>query len=121
MAAHFETGTMANPEHYSTKILNHLGLVSAMVDELGIVESIDRVLPKDPEKQIVSYGKAVKAMILNGLGFNQRVLYLTPHFFKDKPVEQLMGEGIEARHLNDDLLGRTLDEIFTYNPTRLYS
>lgn len=121
MAAHFETGTMASPEHYSTKILNHLGLVSAMVDELGIVESIDRVLPKDPEKQIVSYGQAVKAMILNGLGFNQRVLYLTPHFFQDKPVEQLIGEGIEARHLNDDLLGRTLEAIFTYNPTRLYS
>jgi hypothetical protein len=26
-----------------------------MVDELGIVEWIDKVLPKDPEKQIVSY------------------------------------------------------------------
>jgi transposase len=121
MAAHIETGTMAAPQHYSSQILNHLGLVSAMVDELGIVEWIDRVLPKDPEKQIVSYGQAVKAMILNGLGFNQRTLYLTPLFFQDKPVGRLLGEGIEARHLNDDLLGRTLDAIFAYNPTHLYS
>jgi transposase len=121
MAAHFETGTMASPQHYSTRMLNHLGLVSTMVDELGIVEWVDRILPKDQEKQIVSYGQAVKAMILNGLGFNQRTLYLTPHFFQDKPVGRLLGEGIEARHLNDDLLGRTLDAIFRHGPTALYS
>ena len=121
MAAHIETGTMASPHHYSSRMLDHLGLVSAMVDELGIVDWMDRVLPKDQEKQIVSYGQAVKAMILNGLGFHQRTLYLTPHFFQDKPVERLLGEGIDARHLNDDLLGRTLDAIFQYDPTMLYS
>ncbi len=121
MAAHVETGTMAGPDHYSTKMLNHLGLVSGMVDELGIVKWIDRVLPKNQEKQIVSYGQAVKAMILNGLGFNQRTLYLTPLFFEDKPIEQLIGQGIESCHLNDDLLGRTLDAIFNYNATLLYS
>ena len=121
MAAHIQTGTMASPQHYSTRVLNHLGLVAAMVDELGIVEWIDRVLPKDQEKQIVSYGQAVKAMILNGLGFNQRTLYLTPHFFQDKPVGRLLGPGIEARHLNDDLLGRTLEAIFRYGPTALYA
>ena len=121
MAAHIETGTMASPQHYSTRVLHHLGLVAAMVDELGIVEWIDRVLPKDPGKQIVSYGQAVKAMILNGLGFNQRTLYLTPHFFQDKPVSRLLGEGIEAEHLNDDLLGRTLEAIFRYGPTALYA
>ena len=63
MAAHIETGTMASPHHYSSRMLDHLGLVSAMVDELGIVDWMDRVLPKDQEKQIVSYGQAVKAMI----------------------------------------------------------
>ena len=51
MAAHFETGTMASPQHYSSRILNQLGLVSAMVDELGIVEWMDRLLPKNQEKQ----------------------------------------------------------------------
>jgi len=35
-------------------------------------------------------------MILNGLGFANRALYLMPHFFKDKPVERLLGKGIEA-------------------------
>jgi len=37
-------------------------------------------------------------MVLNGLGFAEQALYLTPHFFRDKPVERLIGEGIEAEH-----------------------
>jgi len=36
-------------------------------------------------------------------------------------VGRLLGEGIEAQHLNDDLLGRTLEAIFQYGPTALYS
>lgn len=43
-----------------------------------------------------------------------------PHFFKDKPVGRLLGEGIEAEHLNDDALGRALDTIYAYGPEELY-
>jgi hypothetical protein len=103
---------MATPQQdaYYSRVIHHLGLVSGMIDELGLVERIDALIPKK-EQQIVSYGQAVKAMILNGLGYTQRVLYLTPHFFRDKPVEPLIGEGITAAQLNDDLPGRTLDAI----------
>ena len=59
-------------------------------------------------------------MILNGLGFVNRALYLMPQFFKDKPVERLLGEGIKAEHLNDDTLGRALDAIYAYGPETLY-
>ena len=38
----------------------------------------------------------------------------------DKPVERLIGEGIEAGHLNDDVLGRALDAIYAYGPDKLY-
>ena len=43
-----------------------------------------------------------------------------PHFFKDKPVERLLGEGVAAEHLNDDALGRALDAIYAYGPEALY-
>jgi hypothetical protein len=42
-------------------------------------------------------------MVLKGLGFANRSLYLTPLFFRDKPVERLIGEGIEAEHLHDEV------------------
>jgi hypothetical protein len=35
-------------------------------------------------------------MILNGLGFSNRQLYLVPQYFENKPVEHLLGEGITA-------------------------
>ena len=83
-----------------------------MVDELGITEVIDELISQDFEQRQVTVGQAVKAMILNGLGFANRRLYLTPHFFQNKPTEQLLGEGISAEVLNDDTLGKALDKLF---------
>ena len=120
MTIQTETGTMVHPAHYSSKQLDHLGLVAGMCDELGIAERIDERIPQDLIKRKVSAGQAVKAMILNGLGFANRSLYLTERFFRDKPVERLIGEGIEAEHLNDDVLGRALDAIYEYGPAKLY-
>lgn len=112
---------MEHPEHYTSKNINHLGLVAGMCDELGIVETIDRLIPQDQEQRKVSIGQAVKAMILNGLGFTNRALYLTPHFFQDKPVDRLLGSDITAEQLNDDTLGRALDKIYDYGPSKLFS
>src|SRR5438445_4785762 len=59
-------------------------------------------------------------MILNGLGFSNRQLYLVPQYFENKPVEHLLGEGITADMLNDDCLGRTLDWIYEHDVTTLF-
>ena len=80
MAAHIETGTMVAPG-YETRTLDHLGLIAGMYEELGIGEVIDRVVPQGREKRIVSVGQAVKAMVLNGLGFVNQRLYLVPPLF----------------------------------------
>ncbi len=99
---------------YASYTLDHHGLVAGMVDELGLVEKIDAMIPQDLDQRQVSVGMAVKAMILMGLGFVQRALYLTPHFFKGKPVERLLGPGLTAEQLNDDALGRALDAIYAF-------
>ena len=60
-------------------------------------------------------------MILNGLGFVSRPLYLSPEFFHNKPVDLLVGEGIEASDLNDDCLGRALDQLFQQGVTEVFA
>ena len=120
MAMHVDTYSMKAPNRCHSKTLDHLGLVSGMYDELGIGETLDELIPQDTEQRHVSIGQAVKAMVLNGLGFADSPLYLTPHFFEDKPVERLIGEGIEAAHLNDDTLGWTLDALHHHGLTALY-
>jgi len=104
----------------SSSNLDHLGLVAGMIDELGLVELIDTVIKQDHEQRHVSVGICVKAIILNGLGFINRALYLIPHFYKNKPVERLLGPGITAEQLNDDTLGRALDSIYEYGSESLY-
>jgi len=104
------------------KNLDHLGLVAGMVDELGIVEVIDRLIPKDETKgAILSFGELTKAMVLNGLGYVNKQLYMVEDFFKDKPLKQLFGRGdIKPEHLNDDSLGRTLDRLYEYGVTEIF-
>ena len=120
MAMHVDTGSMTAPTPYQSQVLDHLGLVSGLIDELGWVEQIDQRLPK-PKDAAVSCGQAIKAMILNGLGFSQRTLYLSPLFFENKPVHRLIGEGITAAQLDDNLLGRTLDKIYAHGLESFYT
>jgi hypothetical protein len=54
-----------------------------MFEELGITEVIDHATQQDPAMRIVTAGHAVKAMVLNGLGFLNQQLYLVPHFFSE--------------------------------------
>jgi len=68
----------------------------------------------------VSLGQALKAMVLNGLGFANRRLYLMPEFFLNKPTERLVGAGISPEHLNDDALGKALDTLYAFGLTGLY-
>jgi transposase len=60
-------------------------------------------------------------MVLNGLGFSNRQLYLVPQYFENKPVEHLLGAGITADMLNDDCLGRTLDWLYEHDVTTLFA
>lgn len=104
-----------------SKELSHLGLVSAMFDELRIGETIDGFIEQDFEQRNISIGQATKAMVLNGLGFANQRLYLFPEFFEGKPVEKFFGEGVTAADLNEHACGRALDAIYEAGPTELYS
>jgi transposase len=108
-------------DEYETKNLDHLGLVAAQFEELGLVELINKAIPQELDSRNVSIGHTIKAMVLNGLGFANHTLYLMPEFYEDKPVDRLIGQGITANDLNQNLLGRNLDDIYAFDPTKLYS
>ena len=104
----------------SSQNLDHLGLVAATFKDLGLVDKIHARIPNKDPRRIVSTGHAVLAMIINGLGFTNRRLYLSPQFFQDKPVDRLIDPKVEAKHLDDHALGEALDEIAAYGTTRLF-
>ena len=104
----------------SFRSINHLGIVAGTVDSLRITDLIDTFLPKNRHHHL-SHGQVTKAMILNGLGFIERRLYLYPDFFEGIAIERLLGPGVKRDHLTDDTLGRTLDAIAEYGPTELFN
>jgi transposase len=99
--------------------IDHLGIVAGIIDEIGLAEEIDRRVGTHPQEH-VSSSQAVKAMILNGLGFVSAPLYLFGEFFSGKATEHLLGEGIKPEHLNDDRLGRVLDKLFEADLTEVF-
>src|SRR6266403_6361708 len=92
--------------------LDHLGLIASVINDLGLVRLIDTRLTPD-DQEVLTPGEAIKGMILNGLGFANRPLSLTPQFFANKPLDLLFRPGVEAALFNRFKLGRTLDEVNT--------
>ena len=105
---------------YSTKSLDHLGLVSGMCKDIGIAKFIDDAHPEQSKDKHISYGQLVEAMILNGLGFVGRTLHMYPEYFADRPVERLLGKGVKAEHINDDALGRCIDQLYETGVSELF-
>jgi transposase len=61
----------------TTKNIDHLGIVARVFDELDISKVLDEKLPKNRQHK-VPHSTIVKAMVLNGLGYTERRLYLFP-------------------------------------------
>ena len=91
-----------------------------MCRELNISEIVNKHIIKGDQRTL-SHGDAVVSMILNGLGFTGTPLYMTPQYFEDKPITELLGKDIEAEDINDIALGRTLDKIYEYGINDLFS
>ena len=112
---------MPDQPMYRSQSVDHLGLVAGMFDELGIGDVLDRATQQNPEMRDLTVGEAVKAMVLNGLGFINHALYLVPRFFQNKPTSRLISPRVTPAQLNDDALGRVLDTLYASGGTALYS
>ena len=97
--------------HPYTKFLK--GIVTGLIDEIGIVEVINQKLGVDNREKITA-GQVIKALILNSLGMVSSPLYLFSQFFEDKAIEKLNRTGINSEYLNDDKIGILMDDIYQY-------
>jgi transposase len=94
-------------------------VIAAVIKDVGLIDMLDaRLVPESQEG--ITPGEAVAGMMLNGLGFANRPLSLTPQFFANKPLDLLFHAGVHATRFNRFKLGRTLDEVYTYGCDRLF-
>jgi hypothetical protein len=95
--AHFKGGYRM--DFVRVERLDHLGLIASVINDLGLVSLVDARLKPDDQEEITP-GEALKGMILNGLGFANRPLSLTPQFFAHKPLDLLFRPGVDASMLS---------------------
>ena len=74
---------MANRPMSRSPVVDHLGLVAGLFDELDIGGITDQATQQHP-----TVGAAVNAMALHGLGFINQVLSLVPRFFQNEPTSR---------------------------------
>ena len=104
----------------SIKSVDHLGLIAGTFQKLGLGQIIDRALPKIGQHGI-SNSQILLALLLNGLGFTERRLYLFPEYCQYLDLERLIGPNITASQINESVIGRLLDQIHSYGPTKLFT
>ncbi|QJB44105.1 IS1634 family transposase [Dolichospermum flos-aquae] len=99
------------PQEIEIENIDHLGIVAGIIDSIGIVEIINELIGVEKDEK-VNAGQVVKAMIINGLGFVSKPLYMFPKYFETIACEHLIGAGVKPEYLNDDKLGRVMDKLF---------
>ena len=95
---------MSEEQRFETQRMDHHGIVAGICHEIGLVEQIDQVVGRCERK--ASCGKATLAMVLNGLGFSGRAMYLMPDYLRNKPVDLLINPDLSPEDINNDTLGR---------------
>ena len=99
--------------------LDHLGIIAGIIDDIQLVTIINQILGEHPPDKISS-GHAVKALILNCMGFLTAPLYLFHQFFVGKATQHLIGKEILPSHLNARRIGRVLDKLYRYGITTIF-
>ncbi|MFM6376103.1 MAG: DUF4277 domain-containing protein, partial [Microcystis panniformis] len=80
------------PQEIEIQNIDHLGIVAGIIDSIGIVEIINELIGIEKDEK-VNAGQVVKAMIINGLGFVSKPLYMFPEYFETIACEHLIGTG----------------------------
>lgn len=102
--------------------VGHLGLVGAFIRESRIIEIIDELIPKTSNRTAhFTHGEVVALMIINGLGYTSRPIYMCHRFFDTKDVKAILGIDFKPEWFNDDVIGRTMDALYSYGLTDIFS
>ena len=109
-----------DPEtRYETQRIDHLGIVSGICYELGLIEIIDQQVGVSGQK--ASCGQDVQEMVLNALGFSSLALYLMPDYLQNRPVDVLVHPGLRAEDFSDDSLGRSPYTLYARGVTEVFA
>jgi transposase len=96
---------------------NHLPIAAAFCHRIGVMETVNRVVPS---QMAVDVGTIAQAMVLDTLS-GRSPLYRLEDFFKHQDTELLFGRQIPWNAFNDTTVGRAMDAIYEAGAKTLFS
>jgi len=97
--------------------VQHLPIIKAYADRLGLVSLINHYVPTAME---VDAGTVVLGLVLDTLS-GRRPLYRLEEFFAHQDTELLLGKALPPHAFNDDTVGRVLDRLYDFGTMRLFT
>lgn len=97
--------------------VQHLPLVKAYADKIGLVEVINQVVPTEME---VDPGTIVLGMILDTLS-GRSPLYRLEEFFTHQDTALLLGKAVAPEVFNDDTVGRVLERLYAVGTMKIFT
>src|SRR5215471_7371405 len=105
------------PPEIAVYPVQHLPIIKAYADQLGLVSLINHYVPTEME---VDAGTVVLALVLDTLS-GRSPLYRLEEVFAQQDTVLFLGKAIPPQALNDDTAGRVLDRLYDFGTTRLFT
>jgi transposase len=105
------------PHEIEAYQVQHLPIVKAYADKIGLVEVINQLVPTE---MMVDPGTLVLGLVLDTLS-GRSPLYRLEAFFAQQDTELLLGQVLPARAFTDDTIGRVLDRLYEVGTMKLFT
>ena len=97
--------------------VHHLPIVKAYADKIGLVETINAVVPTE---MAIDPGTIVLGMILDTLS-GRSPLYRLEEFFTHQDTALLLGKAVAPEAFQDDTVGRILERLYDVGTMKIFT
>jgi len=104
-------------EEVDVYAVNHLPIVKAYADKIGLVEIVNQLVPSEME---VEPGIIFLGMVLDTLS-GRSPLYRLENFFENQDTELLLGKLVDSKSFNDTTVGRLVDKLYEAGTIRIFT
>ena len=97
--------------------VQHLPIVKAYADKIGVVEVINQLVPTE---MAIDPGTIVLGMILDTLS-GRSPLYRLEEFFTHQDTALLLGKAVPPETFQDDTVGRVLERLYAVGSMKIFT
>ncbi len=105
------------PKDIEAHSVDHLPIIKAYADKIGLVETINQLIPSEME---VDPGTYFLGLILDTLS-GRNPIYRLEEFFENQDRELLLGEELRSKSFNDQNVGRVMDKAYEAGTNKIFS